>query len=1143
MNMPSATCCHSLFKRVSLLFACALVLACCASSLVAQEITGTILGTVTDATGAAVAGATVTITDVDRGAVVRTINTDDSGAYSAPLLPVGNYEVAVEAPNFKRYVESSIKLDVNQRRTIDAAMEAGNVNEVVTVESDPVQVELSSPVAGNVISGTQVRELSLNNRNFVQLTTLMPGVSSGLADQVFVGTTNPAGQANTVSIAVNGARASANNWTVDGADNTDAGSNLTILTYPSVDAIGEFKVLRSLYPAELGRSGGGQINVITKSGTNEFHGSAYEFVRNERLNANNYLLNRNPSAVRDENGKAIRPPLRYNNFGYTVGGPIYLPRFGEGGPTYYSGKNRTFFFFSQEFRRVITNSVFTPLVPTSALRQGIFPSPVCVLVAADGTCAQQTTRITNINPVAQAYINEIYSTLPEPDPTSFILTSPQRNLFNFRQEIIKIDQNIGTNLTAFYRFENDKIPTEEPNALFSSGSGLPGISPTTTNSPGRSHAVRATYTITPTTILDGGYTHSYGAILSTPSGKLLNANSPSINIPLPFTNTLGRIPVVTPGFAGTTTFGPYDNFSTYDKFNFNLSKIIGTHTTKYGVSLNYFRKFENAGGGNQGTFAFSSGTTTSRPAGTSTTLQQWANFLLGNVATFSQTALDITADLRARNHEFYAQDEWRARPNLTLYYGARYSLFRQPYDANGLLTNFDPSAYDPARAFGVDPTNGNRTGNGDPLNGIIVQDVKSPYGNKISNEDNKNIAPRVGLAFDPFGKGRTSIRTGYGVYFDSSLYGTYEQNEFANPPFNDSISISNTRLENPGGNAASVSAAPRSLRGIALPYHTPYMQQWSLDVQHQLTNSTLLDVGYYGSKGTHLQGIVDINLLPPGAAVQAGLIAAGQHFTTATEPQLDQLRPYKGYRAINVIQNRFNSNYNSLQVFFQQRLTGGSQLSVAYTFSKNLTDAQSDRSSAPQNPYDIRAEYGRALLDRRHVFSANYVYELPFYREQRGFVGRLLGGYQISGITSYYTGVPFTVTTLNGEDPAGIGFLGPSAAGPRPNVIGDPNTGPRTYDQFFNIAAFQNVPIGSNLPGNSGRGVVDGPGVARWDISLFKNLQISESTRFQFRAEAFNVFNHTNFSGINTSLGSTTFGQVNAVRDPRTLQLGLKFYF
>ncbi len=297
----------------------------------AQEITGSIVGTVKDAAGAAVKGATVTVTDSEKKIVVRTVQTNGDGEYTVRDLPVTKYDVTVEAPNFKKHVETGVQVDVGQRRTVDVTLEAGSIAEVVTVEAAPLAVELTTPTVSTVINGEQARELSLNNRNWVQLITLAPGVSNDLADQVYVGTTNPAGQANIMSIAVNGARSAQNTYTIDGADVTDRGSNLTIQAYPSVDSIAEFKVLRSLFTAEAGRSGGGQINVVTRGGGENFHGSLFEFVRNEVLNANDFITNRNPNPPfgRDSSGKAKRAPFRYNDFGGTVGGPVYFPRFGE----------------------------------------------------------------------------------------------------------------------------------------------------------------------------------------------------------------------------------------------------------------------------------------------------------------------------------------------------------------------------------------------------------------------------------------------------------------------------------------------------------------------------------------------------------------------------------------------------------------------------------------------------------------------------------------------------------------------------------------------------------------------------------------------------------------------------------------------
>ena len=1161
-----------MLKRFLWFVACACLLA--ATTAFAQEITGSIVGMVKDPAGAGVPGATVTITDTDKRVVVRTLTTDEEGNYSAPQLPVGNYEVAVEAPGFKRYVESRIKLDVNARRTIDAAMEAGRLEEVITVQADTLQVELQTPTAANLISGTQVRELSLNARNFVQLTTLMPGVTSDLADQAYVGTTNPEGQANIVSISVNGARSSSNTWTVDGADTTDRGSNLTIQTYPSVDAIGEFKVLRSLYPAETGRSGGGQVNVVTRSGTNEFHGTLYEFVRNERLNANTFFNNqRAPVGIDPETGKAKRPPFRYNNFGYTIGGPVYLPRFGEGGPALYSGKNRTFFFFSQEFRHDIRYPTFIATVPTIAMRQGVFPVPVCVRTNPAGTtCLETSTRVTNINPVAHAYVNEFYANLPEPNAAGQLI-SAFRGVSKFRQEILKIDHTFTNKLTGFYRFQNDRIPTLDPIALFSSGVPLPGVSTTETNSPGKTHVFRATYTVSPNVVLDGGYSYSYGAILTEVVGRVNQQSSPSIQVPLPFTNTRGRVPTLTGiGYTGIAGFGPYDNFSNNHGVHANLSWISGTHTMRFGGLATRYRKHENAlGGFNEG--QFSGFTSTPRPAqqpgfsrGATAAEQQFANFLLGNNVTFVQHSFDITADIRTKNWEVYGQDEWRFRPNLTLYYGMRYSYFGQPYDALNRLSNFDPRAFNPANAPQVNASGNRVAGTGDPLNGIIVNTTDtsrggtpSPYGKYVAGAPKTNFAPRVGLAWDPFGTGRTAVRTGYGIYHDQALVGIYLQNIGVNPPYNESITVTGTRLDNPTGGTTFVSAATPTLRAVQPDWETPYYQHWSLDVQHQLFSNTLFTVGYYGSKGTHLPGIVDINLLPPGFALNAqcrnnagALVscypvdAQGQPvpFTSATQELiLDQLRPYRGYRAINMIQTRFSSNYHSMQTFFQQRFTGGSQVNVAYTWAKNLTDSQTDRSSAPQNPYNIRADYGRAQLDRRHVLSINYVYELPWYRDRHDFVGNVLGGWQVSGIVTAYSGLPFTVIT-GGWDPAGIGFLGPSASGPRPDIICDPNEGgQRTQQQWFNTACFRDVPAGQFRPGTSGRGVVNGPPTYRYDMTLMKNIRFGETTRLQLRGEAFNVFNHTNFRLIDTGLTSTTFGRVTATRDPRVIQLGVKFYF
>jgi hypothetical protein len=471
----------------------------------------------------------------------------------------------------------------------------------------------------------------------------------------------------------------------------------------------------------------------------------------------------------------------------------------------------------------------------------------------------------------------------------------------------------------------------------------------------------------------------------------------------------------------------------------------------------------------------------------------------------------------------------------------------------------------PARAPEV-TAGGNRVPDtGDPLNGIIVNasntalgGTPSPYGDAVARTPKANFAPRVGLAWDPFGDGRTSVRTGYGIYHDQALVGIWLQNIGVNPPFVQSVTFNNARLDDPSAGTPPAPGVPAQIRAVDPEWKTPYYQHWSLDVQHQLSPSTLFSVGYFGSKGTHLPGIVDINLLPPGFALTRqcrnttnDLVPCQARdadgvpvpFTSAgQETILDQIRPFRGWRAINMIQPRFNSSYHSMQASFQRRFAGNSLVNAAYTWSKNLTDNQTDRSTAPQNPFNIREDYGRAQLDRRHVLTVNAVYELPWFRSQEGFAGRLLGGWELSGIAYAYSGLPFTVTTSN-YDPSGIGFLGSSASGGRPDVTCDPNAGPHSVDEWFETDCFSNSPASQIRGGTAGRGIINGPPLYRVDFTAMKNIRFGESTRLQLRAEAFNVFNHTNFNTISTNITATNFGDVLTTRDPRVIQLGAKFYF
>jgi outer membrane receptor protein involved in Fe transport len=1153
----------------------------------AQEVTGSISGTVVDKTGAAIKGASVVLTDTDRDLVVRTVPTNGAGFYTATALPLGNYKVVVNQTGFGSTVFNGIVLHANDTLTLNTTLTAGS-EQSVTVSAEQTAINLETAAQATVIDGTQVRELVLSTRNYEQLVGLQPGVAYTGGDQIYIGNSNPSGATNVVSYSVNGARTSANAWTVDGADNEDRGSNYTLLTYPSVDAIAEFKTLRGNYSAEYGRTASGQVNVITKSGTADFHGDAYEFVRNDLFNAN-AVLNKLPTTPSGAaKATSARSILRYNDFGYTFGGPVLLPK-------YDGRKHGTFFFFSQELRRVILyNPITLTGVPSLNERQGIFNVNVCdaALTTAAGTCTTtgvQTVPITSV--VAQAYLKDIYANVGQPDSTGTLVLAPQRNIYNGNQQIGRIDQSFGTKLNVFFRIINDSIPTIEPGGLFQ-GSGYPGVNTTATNAPGRIYLGHATYIISPKTLIEGGYALSHGALLSDPVGTAAFANSPDVAAAyktpgrLLYTSTLPRVPTLTfNGGPSIVTYGPYRDFNRNHNVFAHVTHTFGNHTVSVGVDYNHYNKQENNASANAGSFAFNNG---NKPAGSTAQpyQQAFANFLSGFVTTFSQASFDVTPNIMANQYELYAQDDWKVTPRLTLNLGVRYSHFGQPTDGNHDLTTFDPSLYNAANAPTID-TNGlicvvgapctgttpngtvtyaNAVTNGVSVNGTIVGSTQqgvvvagsnSPYGNQISSTDKLNFAPRVGFALDVFGDGKTSLRGGYGLAYDSSLFGTYEQNIFQNPPFVLTPSVSNTCFDAPGCVAANVSYAAQLIRATSPHFHTPYDQQYSLSVQHDGPFHVFTELAYVGSTQTHLIGLVDINEAPVGAFAAAN---PGVTVTSSNTSVVNRYRPYKGFQAINSVNPIFSGNYNALQVSTKRQFSHGSEIGINYTYSKALTNANADRTGAPQISSNISAEYGRAAADRRNIFNVNAVYVVPYFYEQKGIIGHILGGWEVSGLAFVNSGLPLNVTSSS-LDPAGVGFLGSSAAGGRPDRIGNPNADNPAYpihtrQHWFNVGAFAAVPAGQIRGGNAQRNIVEGPGWWRADAGVFKNVTIFDRVHLQLRGEAYNVFNHTNPDGVastsivngynastNVTSYSSTAGNITSYRDKRILQLGAKVVF
>ena len=1131
-----------------------LAVVCIVSSAWAQKDAGSIVGTVKDQTGAIVAGAKVTVSDVERGIRLET-KSNDSGEYVAGPLRVGRYTVTVEHPGFKKAVTPPVDLDVQQRIALNIALQVGQISESIEVTAATPLLDTEMSELGQVVDNKRMVNLPLNGRNFAQLALLTAGTAPsepGARDEGGFG------------FSANGARSLQNNFLLDGVDNNsnlpDLLNETNYVIQPSVEAIEEFKVQTNAYSAEFGRGNGAIINATIKSGTNQFHGSAYEFLRNEKLDAKNFF---------DDPNSRIAP-YKQNQFGFTIGGPIV--------------RNRTFFFADYEGLRVRQAQTSTSFVPTDAQRGGDFSDQLDLTQPTGTDCGGHPTFVGEIfdarnagngcgvafqydgagNPLNIIPTNKL-------DPLALAITKlyPEPNVngngFNFlsnpvRSETrnnfdVRVDQKYTEKDYAFFRFSYEDQPSLIPGPFGNTGGDGGGFFSGVEDNAYRSFATSWTHLFRSN--LTNEFRLGYNRVNS--ERQQINADKTSetlLNFPggfpgIPNVPGNGGLPQFTfndIAQIGSPTFLPSHEVQNTYGVSENLTWVHRNHSFKFGTDIRSeeFTIFQPAAA--RGTLDFGPGFT-DNPANQFTGGSGFASFLVGLSDGGSINNLH-NIDYHHQVYAFYAQDDWKVTPNLTLNLGLRYELFTTIKERNNELGTFDLSTGALIVPKGV-------TAQLTPQLAAIVP-VQATATPGLISPDINNFAPRIGLAYKVNEK--LVVRAGYGIFYGGDEAGPYSNPSMGfNPPFFISKNF-NQPCGTPSANPATVDC---SLPGIptlssGFPANsltdpeppplffsldpklvTPYMQQWHLSTQYELPSNTVFELTYAGSRGLKQYIYLNGNQAAPNPDPNLPF-ADRRPF-----PQLDG--------SIGWFRSAGWSNYDSLQTRVEKRFSHGLTFLASYTWAHAL-DIASNADLGAQNGGDFRyfknpaQEYGNSDFDIRHRFVFSYLYELPIGHGKRalgdasGVLNQIVGGWQVGGITSVSTGNWFTILDANG--------VANSDGQQRPDLIGNPRAAPCVPNTFFNTCAFADPASGSF--GDVSRNSVQGPGYQIWDFSLFKNFSISERAKLEFRAEFFNVFNHPNLqfakSGPQNSINTTTFGTpefgfLTAASDPRQIQLALKLSF
>ena len=1095
------------------------------SLALAQADTGRISGTVTDTTGAVVPGASVTVMN-DETHLEAKATTDSSGYYLVVNLPVGTYSVMVEAKGFRRAQRSGFALDNAARITADCKLDVGEVSE--TIEVSEVVGETVNTVSGEIrhtIDSEQVQDLALNGRNYIELITLIPGVAVTSLDQMTMTT-----GLSVSNQSINGNRTDTNHMTVDGASNLVSGSNTSQINNVGVDFIQQVSVQTSSFSAEYGRNSGSNINVVTKSGTAQFHGSAFETIRNDAFDANAFFA-------------AVKPELRFNDFGWSFGGPI------AAGPI---KKGKLFFFEGEEWKKIRkTTNPTRQTLPDLAEMSGDF-SDRSTTVYYPGTktpIPNKSVPASLITPDGQAVMNvykamsklaSAYSNTPTGNNATYQVPNP----FNYREDIFRVDWHPNERHSLYFRYIHDAYNIIDPFSTFAA-SPLP-TDPTLRSRPGWDPQLGWIFSISPSLINEARANAAYNGQKITMYGDTWQRSQYGFQFPLIY-GGIGEYPTGIPNVAVTgfaSFYGPYNSYQKSGPTNLayvdNLTWIHGAHMFKFGGTAVRDRLDQNGQAAYLGNIAFNN-----TSANTMTTGSALADTIMGQYYTYTEAQYDPWGRFRYSLFDGYAQDSYKVARNLNLEIGLRYSHYIPTYTTANNMANFVPALYDSATAVSITPAGLIVPGSGNPYDGLIRAGNGVPAGEagRVPNANSPQVLsvptgaprglykvqdfvmPRFGFAWKPFSTRDISVRGGFGTFHDRPE-GNLIISQTTLPPYSVSSQYTSGNLSNPGGGAIAAPAPLGTIHGIDPNLKTPVMYTYNLGIQTRLVGGWFLDVTYAGNEGRHLIRNPNINF--PSFAT----LAANYALPTAQQLVLNAMVPYKGYSTIDEYLSDSNSNYNALQTHLTKR-KGNLVMTINYTWSHALADSSGNYNSGEDAvEYLSRSyNYGPTSYDRRHLFVSTYTYRIPFLRGRHGFTGTAFAGWEVSGIFRFQTGAYLTPTGSS------------TGVTRRSSYVGGPvSIDNRNQNDWFNTAAFTNAPVAAL--GNAGVGVIEGPDWVQCDISLRKVFTIREGWTLRFTADAINAPNHTNFDNPNVSTsGGSSYGTITSAEPPRNLQFGVRFAF